>query len=106
MKPDDIVHEFVDDIPEVLNDNTLYVSIIHSTAMHKCFCGCGTEVVTPISPMWWTLSFDGKSVSLDPSIGSWELPCRSHYWITRNQVEWAPAWSRERISRQRSTDRE
>jgi hypothetical protein len=100
-----VTHEFVELMPETLDEGKVYISIPHSTALHKCFCGCGNEVVTPISPVGWTLSFDGKSISLDPSIGSWQLPCKSHYWIARNRVEWAPTWSGERIRRQQSSDR-
>jgi hypothetical protein len=33
--------------------------------------------------------FDGRSVSLTPSIGSWSLPCHSHYFLTRGKVRWA-----------------
>lgn len=100
-----ISHEFVDFIPEVLEDYKIYISIPHSTALHKCFCGCGNEVVTPISPVWWTVCFDGTSISLDPSVGSWQLPCKSHYWITRSRVEWAPMWSGQRIKAQRTSDK-
>ncbi|MFO1514338.1 MAG: DUF6527 family protein, partial [Verrucomicrobiota bacterium] len=72
MRPEIVItHEFVEYIPEVLKEQTLYVSIIYKTAVHKCFCGCKREVVTPLSPSGWKLTFDGQSVSLYPSIGSW-----------------------------------
>jgi len=100
-----IRHEFVEFVPDQLVDGTLYVSLTYATAVHQCFCGCGRRVVTPLSPTDWELSFDGKSVSLYPSIGSWALPCRSHYWITENEVEWAGTWSREQIDAERKADR-
>jgi hypothetical protein len=81
-----ITHKFVELIPDVLEDGVLYISIPHCVAIHKCICGCGNEVVTPIAPDGWRLSFDGESVSLSPSIGNWNLECRSHYWIRNNQV--------------------
>lgn len=96
-RPVAIQHEFVDAIPEVLGGRVLYVSIKFATAVHACFCGCGSEVVTPLSPADWTLIFDGRTVSLTPSVGSWQLPCRSHYWIRRNTVVWAAQWSRKRV---------
>jgi len=34
-------------------------------------------VVTPLSPTGWSLIFDGETVSLYPSIGNWNFPCRS-----------------------------
>lgn len=105
MKHTVIKHAFVEFIPETLEDGTLYVSIPYATAVHKCFCGCGREVVTPLSPTDWQLAFDGRAVSLYPSVGSWNLPCRSHYWIRRDRVESAPQWSRRRIEAERSRDR-
>ena len=75
--------ELVDFIPRQLNERTLCISIEFATATHKCFCGCGAEVVTPISPVGWQLIFDGETVSLSPSVGSWSLKCKSHYWIRR-----------------------
>jgi len=91
-------HKFVEFIPEVLDDGILYVSIAHGTAVHRCCCACGREVVTPLTPTDWKLIFDGETVSLYPSIGNWNFPCRSHYWITRNHVEWAEDWSDWRIA--------
>ena len=46
----------------------------------------------------WTLSFDGKSISLHPSVGNWNFPCRSHYWIRNNQVLWAKQWTKAQIA--------
>jgi hypothetical protein len=99
-----LTHEFVEHIPSDLKDGTIYVSMTFATAIHKCCCGCGQEVVTPISPTDWKLIFDGQSISLYPSIGNWSLPCRSHYWIERNMVKWAPQWSQKRINAGRDHD--
>ncbi len=99
-----LTHEFVEFIPDDLKERTIYVSIRFATATHKCFCGCGKEVVTPLSPTDWKLIFDGKTISLDPSIGNWNFACRSHYWIRRNTVEWAPQWSQEQINAGRVHD--
>ena len=101
MKRTSITHEFVDKIPENLEDGKLYISISYATAVHKCCCGCGSEVVTPLSPTDWELSFNGETVSLDPSIGSWNLPCQSHYWIRNNDVRWVRRWTREEIDKAR-----
>lgn len=98
-------HEFVEFIPEELEQGTIYVSIRFATASHLCCCGCGNKVVTPIRPTDWKLIFDGKTLSLEPSIGNWSFACQSHYWIRNNRVRWAPTWSRERIERGRIHDR-
>jgi hypothetical protein len=105
MRRTAISHKFVEFIPETLEEGILYVSIPYATAVHKCCCGCGREVVTPLSPTDWELRFDGETISLDPSIGSWALPCESHYWIRRNRVFWALRWSKEKIEDARAEQR-
>jgi hypothetical protein len=61
--------------------------------IHKCVCGCGNEVVTPISPTDWQLSFNGRGITLKPSIGNWNFKCKTHYFIIENRVEFASSWS-------------
>lgn len=90
-------YEFVEHIPDILKEQTVYVSIPYATVAHKCCCGCGSEVITPLSPTDWSLIFDGESISLTPSIGNWGFECQSHYWIKNNRVEWARQWSQEEI---------
>jgi len=45
-----MTHEFVDHMPENLDEGVIYVSIPFETVIHACACGCGAEVVTPLSP--------------------------------------------------------
>jgi hypothetical protein len=99
--------EFVDSIPvaDAMAPGILYVSMKYATVSHKCACGCGLEVVTPLSRTDWSLQYDGESVSLHPSIGSWGFPCQSHYWIKHNAVRWAPKWTRAQIDAERQLDR-
>jgi hypothetical protein len=99
-----IKHKFVEFIPEKIDDNTLYISIAYSTAVHKCFSGCGNEVVTPLTPTDWRLIFDGETISLEPSIGNWNLPCQSHYWIRESKIIWAKKWPRKWIEEGRLAD--
>jgi hypothetical protein len=105
MKYERLAHRFVDDMPEQLEPGHLYVSVRYATAMHLCACGCGREVVTPLSPAQWKMTFDGETVSLSPSIGSWALPCRSHYLITRDKVIDAPRWSEDEVAKGHARDR-
>lgn len=106
MRPEKtLVHEFVEFIPDVLKENTLYVSMQYATVVHKCCCGCGREVVTPLSPTDWTLIFDGRSISLDPSIGNWGFDCESHYWIRGSRVMLARRRSKREIDAGRARDR-
>ncbi|MGC1687097.1 MAG: DUF6527 family protein [Candidatus Acidiferrales bacterium] len=100
-----LTHKFVTSAPEQLEDRTLYISMEYASVIHKCCCGCGQEVVTPLSPTDWKLIFDGKTVSLDPSIGNWSFTCQSHYWIRNNTVQWAAKWTKEQIRRGQAKDR-
>src|SRR5882672_9530658 len=99
-----LTHKFVEFIPRELEPNTIYVSIPYATAIHSCCCGCGNRVVTPLSPADWKLIFDGRTISLEPSIGNWSFPCKSHYWIKNNRVLWARTWSEDEISAGRKMD--
>lgn len=96
---------FVRAIPETPDDGVIYVSIDYRVAVHKCACGCGRNVITPFGPAQWRLIYDGK-VSLHPSIGNWSFPCRSHYWIRGNAVDWAEQWSDDQIAAARAHDQE
>lgn len=98
-------HRFVEIIPDAVEDDVLYISLKYCTAIHKCVCGCGNEVVTPISPTDWKLIFDGKTVSLSPSIGNWNFNCQSHYWIKRNEIVYAREWDKEEIQFGRTNDK-
>ena len=94
-------HEFVEFVPEPedMKQGTLYVALTNATTViHLCCCGCGREVVTPLSPTDWKMVFDGQSISLCPSIGNWSFPCRSHYWIRKGKVEWSGSWSKAEIA--------
>lgn len=104
-QPRRIRHEFIDLAPKSLEEGVLYVSVEYGSAVHKCFCGCGIKVATPFTPTDWKLTFDGDTVSLWPSVGNWDLPCRSHYVIKRDLVHWAGDMTREEIEGGRDADR-
>lgn len=101
-----IQHKFVEFIPDVIEEGILYISIEYCTAIHKCVCGCGNEVVTPLSPTDWEITFNGKTVSLDPSIGNWNFKCKSHYWIKKNKIRFARRWKDWEIEEGRKEDAE
>lgn len=101
----ELTHKFVTNIPSNLEEGVLYVSMEFMTAIHKCACGCRNEVVTPFSPTDWQLIFNGKTVSLYPSIGNWSFTCQSHYWIKNNKIQWAPKWTKKQIKTGREIDR-
>jgi len=99
-------HRFVKNIPENIEDGIIYISMEYATAIHRCCCGCGREVVTPFSPTDWELNFNGKTVSLYPSIGNWSFPCQSHYWIVNNEVKEDYKWTKKQIESCRKNDKQ
>jgi hypothetical protein len=100
-----IRHEFVEFMPPSLDDGVLYVSIPYGTVAHRCCCGCGHKVITPLSPAQWCLTYDGETISLSPSVGNHNLACRSHYLIRENRVHWARKWTEDQITEGRARDR-
>lgn len=96
--------EFVDRIPSALQDGVIYISRKYATAAHKCCCGCGTKIVTPLKPGRWRLEETSNGVSIHPSIGNWSAACQSHYWIRNNRVDWAPAFTPAQIAANRASD--
>lgn len=81
-------HKFVDPIPDEISPDTLFISLEYGTCVHLCGCGCKNEVVTPLSPSDWKLTYDGETISLHPSIGNWSFDCRSHYFVKNNKISW------------------
>ena len=88
----------VEFIPKDLQPGLLYVSDRFRLAVHLCACGCGRKVTTPLKPTEWTLTATDARPSLRPSVGSWQLPCQSHYWITDGKVVWSTQWTPEQIA--------
>lgn len=98
-------HRFVQNVPRELEPGVLYISMEYATAVHSCCCGCGERVVTPFTPTDWRITFDGESVTLNPSVGNWNQNCRSHYVIERNRVIECGRWSDARIEAERLRDK-
>lgn len=86
----EITPVYVDTMPEQANMETgkIYLSKKYPTAIHKCACGCGEQVVTPLGEKGWKLTDQDGQISLYPSIGNWGFKCRSHYFIKDNKIIW------------------
>lgn len=84
----------------------LYISEEYETAGHKCCCGCGEKVMTPLNPAKWRLTKSPNgAVSLYPSIGNWKFACQSHYWIKENRVIPAGMMSKQKIEAVKAKDK-
>jgi len=94
-------------MPKELRPGVLYVSEAFSAAAHLCACGCGAKIRTPLGPTEWSITETKSGPTLYPSIGNWQQPCQSHYWIRRGEIQWADKWTSEQITagRQREEQR-
>jgi hypothetical protein len=84
-------------MPRELAPGILYVSQEYAVAGHLCACGCGNKVITPLGPAEWSFTERAGRPSLWPSIGNWQLPCRSHYIVTDGRIHWADQWSESQV---------
>jgi hypothetical protein len=84
-------------MPKELEPGVLYVSEEFNVAGHLCACGCGNKVITPLGQLGWSFEERDGLPTLNPSIGSWQLPCQSHYLIQRGDVRWAEKWTPAQI---------
>lgn len=85
---------------EKLEDGVLYI-VDHDEQKEQyiefnCPCGCGNVVWIPYYklgqqkekyPSWGIQEQNGK-ITLSPSILSSGFPCRSHYFIRENRIQW------------------
>ncbi len=101
---DHITVRSVEFIPAQLDDGVLYVSREYSTAVHRCCCGCGNRVTTPLTSTGWKLAIDADAPTLSPSIGNGAFPCRSHYWVRGGAVRWLPNITAEQTVHDRTRD--
>lgn len=91
-------------MPSELKPGMLYVSKEFTAAAHLCACGCGSKVRTPLGPTEWTLEEARDGPSLYPSIGNWQLACKSHYWIHQGQILWSTRWTSKQIANGRTEE--
>ena len=94
----------VEYMPKVLEPGVLYYAEVFGAATHLCPCGCRHKVQTPVGPSDYSLRFDRGGPTLFPSIGNWQRPCRSHYWIRNGEIVWDEPWSDEEIAAGRAAE--
>lgn len=91
-------------VPKTLEPGLLYVSEEFDAVLHLCACGCGRKVSTPLGPTAWTFKETPTGPSLSPSVGNWQFPCRSHYWIRGGDVFWSATWTPEQVTASRQVE--
>jgi hypothetical protein len=96
----------VEFLPSDLEEDILYVSKKYKVAGHLCPCGCRSKIITPLGPTEWKYKERKGLPTLYPSIGNWQLPCRSHYWISDGEVHWSYQWTQNQIDAGADSEKE
>jgi hypothetical protein len=86
-------------LPQELDSGILYVSKKYGIAGHLCPCGCGNKIISPLGRTEWHLKVKNGKPTLYPSLGNWQLSCRSHYYIIDGEIEWSYQWNDDQIKR-------
>lgn len=91
MRINELKIEYVTSTPDKLQQGVLYISKRFELAIHLCACGeCGIKTVMPIAgPYKWDITYNpDETVTFRPSVGNQNFPCKSHYYITNNKIDW------------------
>jgi hypothetical protein len=91
-------------MPKELRTGVLFVSEEFGIAIHLCACGCGSKVRMALGPAEFAVIDAPGGPTVRPSIGNWQRPCQSHYWIERGEVLWAEQWTPEQIASGRALE--
>ena len=86
LKRIDITYEKVHYIPRhaEMKENIIYISDEYDVSAHRCICGCGELTVMPLGKGEWDYQIDSNNkLSMQPSVGNYQMPCKSHYIIQK-----------------------
>lgn len=70
-----------------MEEGVIYISDEFGTSSHLCLCGCKELTVMPLGKDGWAYHIDAlKGLTMTPSVGNFQLPCKSHYIITKGNA--------------------
>ena len=86
--------DFVDDIPELMSDNTIFIvqdGNAPELLAFKCPCNCKANIILNLledaSPKWSFEIKDGALIDIHPSV--WRnVGCKSHFFVTNGKIRW------------------
>lgn len=81
-----------------MEDGVVYHTEEFELAGMLCACGCGHRITLLVPDSHQVLNDDGYA-TVSPSVGVFDAPCRSHFFIHAGEVEWLPAFTGEAASR-------
>jgi hypothetical protein len=88
IKQVEIIPVYVGFMPQTMEERHVYISKEYEVSIHRCLCGCGEKTVLPLDAVhgWVLIEHTNGKISFTPSIGNFQLPCKSHYIITKNKA--------------------
>ena len=89
-------YQSVEKTPTLLQSEVVYINEEFEIATLLCPCGCNHKIVL-LCPDGHLVINDGGFATVKPSIGVWDAPCRSHFFLNSGTVDWCNSWSEERI---------
>ncbi len=94
-------NQWVNDLPESPEKKTIYI-VGGREYPFRVVMGCPNvdckhlvylDIDPKANPKWTLIEGKNSKISLSPSVFLTGLPCRSHYWVKNNKVQWAyPTW--------------
>ena len=85
-------YRLVDRVPKEMDEGVVYHSEEFELAGLRCACGCGHRI-TLLVPDSHQVFEQGGWATVSPSIGVFDAPCKSHYYISGGGVEWLPPFT-------------
>ena len=81
---------FVEYLPEKekVEPGIFYYAKEFDVSAHLCPCGCGGVVNLFYHRLDNGWGIDLQTLTITPSIYSYQWPCKSHYFITNGEVKW------------------
>lgn len=85
-------YRLVNRIPKQMEESIVYHTEEFELAGLLCACGCEHRItlIVPESHRVWD---EGGYATIQPSVGVFDAPCKSHYVIRAGNVQWLPAFS-------------
>lgn len=90
-------YRLVERIPNILQEGIVYHTEEFELAGLLCACGCGHRI-TLLVPDSHRVSDERGYATIWPSIGVFDAPCKSHYFINAGEIQWRPAFSASQVS--------
>lgn len=85
-------YQLVDRMPKEMREGVVYHTEEFGLAGLLCACGCGHRV-TLLVPDSHEVSSEGGYVTIRPSVGVLDAPCKSHYVISAGNIQWLPPFT-------------